>query len=160
VKFKSTTYTAANINQGTGGWPGVACKSVDPLFVSLGTTFSATDLLLQSASPGVDAGAFPYQTTSAGNGTSSISLTPIVTGLDATRVFRAGDSIMIEGSGTYTISSVTAASITLSTPATFAAGKGVWFPWSGSKPNIGWSSSGPIAETIPAGPSGANAVLK
>ncbi|MCD4811504.1 right-handed parallel beta-helix repeat-containing protein, partial [bacterium] len=137
IKDKGTLYTADNINNGTGGWPGINCISKDPLFVSIGSTWETTDLNLSASSPSKNTGVFPFTTSSSGSGT-IITLNRLVSDLDARRVFRAGDIIQIEDSGRYHISSVeSSTSIALSEMATWEAAKGVWFPWDGTKLNMG-----------------------
>lgn len=138
ASVKGINYTKANINAKSGGWPGTNDKAVDPLFVdTVGSVFSDVDLRLQASSPMIDAGAFPFSTNGSGSGTVVI-IAPIASNVDATRVFRAGDSVQIESSGTYTIASVDSATkITLTGSATWASGKGFWFPWNGTRPDIG-----------------------
>jgi hypothetical protein len=80
---------------------------------------------------------FPFTTSSSGSGT-IVTLNRLVSDLDATRVFRAGDIIQIEDSGRYTILSVDSSTqLTLTEAASWGVGKGVWFKWSGTKLNMG-----------------------
>lgn len=137
VTDKSSNYTKANINGGTGGWSGVACKAVDPLFVAIGGTWGTTDLRLQPNSPCIDAGIFPFTTSTSGSGT-TISLNRLVPDLDARMVFKPGDRIQIEGAGQYAVSSVNSATqITLTSSASWQSGRGVWFPWPHQKLDMG-----------------------
>jgi len=137
VQIKGTNYTKTNINNGTGGWPGTNCKAVDPLYVALGSTWATTDLRLQASSPCIDAGVFPFTTASSGSGT-VVSLSKLVADLDARMVFRAGDTIQIEGAGQFAVSSVNSATqITLTSSASWQSGQGVWFPWPHQKLDMG-----------------------
>jgi hypothetical protein len=137
VTNKSANFTQSDINNGTGGWTGTGCKSVDPLFTSLGITWATTNLKLKSGSPNINAGVFPFTAATSGSGT-QITLNKLVPDLDARMVFRPGDVIQIEGSGRYSVTSVNSdVLITLSSPASFQAGKGVWLPWPNQKLDIG-----------------------
>jgi len=137
VKDKGTLYTAANINDNTGGWPGTNCISNDPLFVATGITWETTDLNLDASSPSKDSGVFPFTTSSSGSG-AVIILNKLVADIDARRVFRSGDDVQIEGSGKYIVSSVDSSNqITLTSNASWEAEKGVWFPWYGLKVDMG-----------------------
>jgi hypothetical protein len=137
VQDRGTRYTADNINNGTGGWPGINNISSDPLFIANGSTWATTNLNLRASSPSNNTGVFPFTTSSSGSGT-IVTLNRLVSDLDATRVFRAGDIIQIEDSGRYTILSVDSSTqLTLTEAASWGVGKGVWFKWSGTKLNMG-----------------------
>jgi len=159
VTDKAANYTAANVNAGSGGWPGTACKSADPLFVANGASWATTDLHLQANSPNIDAGAFLFKTSASGS-TTIIPLSKLTADLDASRVFRPGDTIQIEGSGQYVVASVTNTQIVLTAAATFQSGKGVWFPYSGTAPDIGayeYAGSGGGDATPPGAPTNLSA---
>jgi len=136
VTDKGVNFTKDNINNATGGWTGTGCKAVDPLFTTAGSSWDTTDLSLRPTSPGVNAGVFPLTTSAAGSGT-TITLNKVVSDLDAARIFRAGDRIQIEGGGQYIVASAATNQVTLTTSATWQAGKGVWFPWPNQKLDAG-----------------------
>jgi hypothetical protein len=136
VTDKGINYTKDNINNATGGWTGTGCKAVDPLFNAVGTSWDTTNLGLRSTSPGISAGVFPFTTSAAGSG-STITLNKLVSDLDASKVFRAGDRIQIEGGGQYIVASASNNQLTLTSSATWQAGKGVWFPWPNQKLDVG-----------------------
>ncbi len=138
VRDGTTIYTAANVTNGTGGWTGINCLSRDPQWVTNGSSWATTDLRLTSGSPCLNVGAFLFTTASGATNSTTLILTPLVADLDASRVFRAGDSLMVQGAGTIQVSSVSASNtIILSTPSTWQANKGVGFIHGGSGPPIG-----------------------
>jgi hypothetical protein len=146
VNIKGSTYTKAQINTGT--W-GTNCKAVDPLLNNIGGANWSGNLTLQPGSPMIAAGVFPFTTSGSGSGT-VVNLSALVAGLDARYVFRAGDSIKIEGVGTYTIASVdSAAQIKLTGSASWSSGMGVWFPWPNQKIDIGAMPSNFLPITLP-----------
>lgn len=155
VDDKGTRYTKENINNGTGGWPGQNCIAKDPLFVANGETWQSTNLNLQDSSPCINSGTYPFTTSFSGSGT-VVTLKKLIAGLDARQVFRPGDLIRIEDSGEYEILSVESSSqIKLKSSATWSSGKGIWFPWSGLRPDMGAYEYQGSADTIPpAAPTG------
>jgi hypothetical protein len=132
---ESSSYTRANINAGAFA---VNSMSQDPLFVDgSGASWGEVDLRLQAGSPSRDTGVFPFTTSGANSGT-IVNLTKLVADLDVRRVFRPGDIISIEDAGEVTVSSVIDSdTIQLAAPISWSAGKGVWFPWSGSRVDMG-----------------------
>jgi hypothetical protein len=128
------TYTKAQINAGT--W-GTNCKAVDPLLNNATGNTWPGNMTLQSGSPLIDAGVFPLTTSASGSGT-VLTVSRLSSDMDIRYMFRAGDSIQIEGAGTYTIASLDSATqMTLTTSASWSSGMGVWYPWQGAKLDIG-----------------------
>ena len=152
ANVKGQSYMRSDINNSTNGWPGIACKSADPRFVSSGPTWPQTDLRLQKDSPNIDAGAFPFTISSAGNG-AVVQLNRLVPDLDARRIFRPGDTIQIESAGAYIVNSVDSTTqLTLTATASWGAGKGVWFPWQGAGPDIGAYEYQGTSDPVPSPP--------
>jgi hypothetical protein len=138
VRTPGGTDTRQNIIDASGGWPGTGCIAADPQFVALGDSWAATDLHLQPSSPNIGAGVFPFVTLDAATDASTLALSPVVAALDARRIFRAGDLIQIEGTGTALVASVDGpAALALQTAASWQAAAGVWFRWSADHPDIG-----------------------
>lgn len=122
-----TIYSAANVVNGTGGWTGTNCLVSDPLWLKNGTSWSSSDLHLGAGSPCLSGGTYLFTTSGSGAGSTTLVLTPVVADLDATRVFLAGDTVVIEGAGQAQAAVVASGTITLSSPMTWQAGKGVSF---------------------------------
>ncbi|WP_162604579.1 right-handed parallel beta-helix repeat-containing protein [Geomonas edaphica] len=152
VTDKSANYTSSSVANSTGGWTGSACMSTDPYYTLLGSNWDTTNLQLQSSSPALNKGVFPFTTSASGSGT-TITLNKLVTDIDARMVFRPGDTIQIEGSGRYQIASVPSSNqITLTTSATWQSGKGVWMPWPNQKLDIGVIKAPTTTVKIPSAP--------
>lgn len=137
IKNKSSNYTAAQVNSGTFG---TNCKSADPKFTSINSTFANSNFTLLSASPALNAGAFVFTIASISNNT--ITVTPLVSTIDVSRVFFAGDKVQVEGSGIYTVASVTSPNtIVFTSVVNSSVGKGLWYPWANTKPDMGYMSA-------------------
>lgn len=151
----SDTLADLSISGYTAQYPGQGLSSStgDPLFTDPATE----DFTLQSGSPAIDTGDFYMLTTSNGNNT-----TVIPVNRDPGKYFttaamfhhHVGDVVMIQDATppTATVVSLNSTSITVDTPMTFIAGKGVHRPWLGSSPDMGvfeTSTSGGATAIVP-----------
>jgi hypothetical protein len=102
----------------------------------------------------IDQGELFFLTASAGSDTTTVPLAAAYPGgpTDPRTFFWIGDRVQIAGAGTNTITALGAASLTLSQPATFAAGAGVHYPYAGVAPDIGRSEYPGDDDTAPATP--------
>ena len=130
-------FTASDVATGSEGWFGVGCLTNSPNWKSTNATWSVASATPNKNSLCLNGGAFIFTTSSGAANSTTLTVTSAY-GLDATRVFRAGDMLMVQGAGTVQVSTVSASdTIILSTPLTCAADKGVGFFYGGSGPLIG-----------------------
>lgn len=127
VNDRGRIFRAEDLEQGGEGWPGIQCISKDPMWKQTDGGWSREALQPAPGSPCRGAGVFPFATRTSAAEADVLLVDGRDSEMDASRVFRTGDSIEIEAVGVVRIKSVARRDeIRLSNPVTWKQGKGVW----------------------------------